>query len=323
MIHSEMTSSSAAHGLLSSAGCYHLLATNAEEAEEWQRAIMDARATYTFASASANAPCAFALPSPGSGMNTLSPQEAAMDVAPAPDTLSSGSESVKVAGSGPSHTINASIEAVYKLPAMVSAAAEDASGEPPLPLLSVGRPSGKAIVAPPSGPAQDMSVGLSRIEPPAAVGETTTARQDTLTPQAIFKVHNAVSKTGPLAYNPFKELPPRASEDDLKGLLDKVKPGYKHTSESVTMALKHVFGGLPGNNRLDRHHGNILASLAAYGDLDNLETLNLDGHPLPVKDLKGIKQVELIDLSEKKLGIASAVVIASLVSYNIVTTSLK
>ena len=44
--------------------------------------------------------------------------------------------------------------------------------------------------------------------------------------------------------------------------------------------------------------------------------MNLDGFALPVKKLKGTDPVEMLDLSGKNLGVASAVVIASLISIN-------
>ena len=44
--------------------------------------------------------------------------------------------------------------------------------------------------------------------------------------------------------------------------------------------------------------------------------MNLDGFALPVKKLKGTDPVETLDLSGKNLGVASAVVIASLISVN-------
>jgi len=44
--------------------------------------------------------------------------------------------------------------------------------------------------------------------------------------------------------------------------------------------------------------------------------VNLDGFALPVKKLKGTDPVETLDLSGKKLGVASAVVIASLICAN-------
>jgi hypothetical protein len=44
--------------------------------------------------------------------------------------------------------------------------------------------------------------------------------------------------------------------------------------------------------------------------------VNLDGFALPVKKLKGTDPVETLDLSGEKLGCASLVVIASLISVN-------
>ena len=51
--------------------------------------------------------------------------------------------------------------------------------------------------------------------------------------------------------------------------------------------------------------------------------MNLDGFALPVKKLKGTDPVEMLDLSGKNLGVASAVVIASLISVNGTLTSVK
>jgi hypothetical protein len=44
--------------------------------------------------------------------------------------------------------------------------------------------------------------------------------------------------------------------------------------------------------------------------------VNLDGFPLPVKKFKGTDPVVTLDLSGKNLGVASAVVIGSLISVN-------
>ena len=44
--------------------------------------------------------------------------------------------------------------------------------------------------------------------------------------------------------------------------------------------------------------------------------MNLDGYALPIKKLKGTEPVESLDLSRKGLKVASAVVIASLISGN-------
>ena len=51
--------------------------------------------------------------------------------------------------------------------------------------------------------------------------------------------------------------------------------------------------------------------------------MDLDGFALPVKKLKGTDPVEMLDLSCKNLGVASAVVIASLISFNGALTSLN
>ena len=51
--------------------------------------------------------------------------------------------------------------------------------------------------------------------------------------------------------------------------------------------------------------------------------VNLDGYALPIKKLKGTEPVKSLDLSGKKLGVASAIVIASLISVNGGLTSLN
>ena len=42
----------------------------------------------------------------------------------------------------------------------------------------------------------------------------------------------------------------------------------------------------------------------------------VDGHPLPIDELKGIKPTENIYLSGKRLGVASAIIIASCIKDN-------
>ena len=52
--------------------------------------------------------------------------------------------------------------------------------------------------------------------------------------------------------------------------------------------------------------------------------VNLDGYAaLPIKKLKGTEPVESLDLSGKKLGVASAIVIASLISVNSSLTEVR
>ena len=43
---------------------------------------------------------------------------------------------------------------------------------------------------------------------------------------------------------------------------------------------------------------------------------SVEGHPLPIDELKGIKAVESIDISGKKLGIASAIIIGACIEGN-------
>ena len=43
---------------------------------------------------------------------------------------------------------------------------------------------------------------------------------------------------------------------------------------------------------------------------------SVDGHPLPIDELKGTKPTEKIDLSNKNLGVASAIIIASCIKGN-------
>ena len=50
---------------------------------------------------------------------------------------------------------------------------------------------------------------------------------------------------------------------------------------------------------------------------------SVDGHPLPIDELKGVKAVEAIDLSEKSLGPASAIIIAACIGGNASLKTLK
>ena len=50
---------------------------------------------------------------------------------------------------------------------------------------------------------------------------------------------------------------------------------------------------------------------------------SVDGHPLPIDELKGIKAVESIDLSGKKLGIMSTIIIGACIAGNAHLRELK
>ena len=43
---------------------------------------------------------------------------------------------------------------------------------------------------------------------------------------------------------------------------------------------------------------------------------SVDGHPLPIDELKGTTPSEKIDLSDKQLGVASGIIIASCIKDN-------
>ncbi len=51
--------------------------------------------------------------------------------------------------------------------------------------------------------------------------------------------------------------------------------------------------------------------------------VNLDGYALPIKKVKGSKPVESLDLSNKRLGVAYAIVIAALIRVNGASPSVK
>ena len=50
---------------------------------------------------------------------------------------------------------------------------------------------------------------------------------------------------------------------------------------------------------------------------------SIDGHPLPIDELKGTKPIEAIDLSNKGLRVASGIIIAACIKENPVLKELK
>jgi len=74
---------------------------------------------------------------------------------------------------------------------------------------------------------------------------------------------------------------------------------------------------LAGNNICyDWKMEGLDAIIAVLPKLPNLSSLNVDEHPLPIDELKGIKVVESIDLSGKKLGVMSAIIISACIAGN-------
>ena len=90
--------------------------------------------------------------------------------------------------------------------------------------------------------------------------------------------------------------------------------------DPINLKCTHI--DLSGMPPLTHEHGNGLAQLLRIND--SLTEVNLDGVALPVKKLNGSDPVESLNLSaDKGLGIASAVVIASLISVNSSLMELK
>jgi len=48
----------------------------------------------------------------------------------------------------------------------------------------------------------------------------------------------------------------------------------------------------------------------------NVQSISVDGHPLPIDELRGVKPTETIDLSSKKLGVPSGIIISSCIAGN-------
>jgi len=83
------------------------------------------------------------------------------------------------------------------------------------------------------------------------------------------------------------------------------------TLKSLDVSLDSHFRDCAPDKRLEM--GVQIGKIAANSSLTEV---NLDGHALPIKKLKGTEPVESLDLSNKRLGVASAIVIASLIGVN-------
>ena len=89
-----------------------------------------------------------------------------------------------------------------------------------------------------------------------------------------------------------------------------------------------LFGIKPGQMEADFHHLKLTHADAIFIASDaavsaNLDGVNLDGFALPVKKLKGTDPVYQLDLSNKRLGMPSAIVIANLIAPNRTLTRLN
>ena len=72
-----------------------------------------------------------------------------------------------------------------------------------------------------------------------------------------------------------------------------------------------------------RRRPQVFALVSAPADTHASPLGSVDGHALPIDELKGTKPTEKIDLSGKRLGVASAIIIASCIKGNRVLKKLK
>ena len=111
------------------------------------------------------------------------------------------------------------------------------------------------------------------------------------------------------------------NQDSLKTFVLVLGRAGKRLLPPDPINLKCTHLDLSGMGPLTHEHGNGLAQLLRIND--SLTEVNLDGVALPVEKLNGSDPVESLDLSDKRLGVASAVVIASLISVNSSLMELK
>jgi len=67
----------------------------------------------------------------------------------------------------------------------------------------------------------------------------------------------------------------------------------------------------------------VFAFVSAPADNSHLALGSVDGHALQIDELKGTKPTAKIDLSNKRLGVASAIIIASCIKENNVLKELR
>ena len=112
------------------------------------------------------------------------------------------------------------------------------------------------------------------------------------------------------------------NEDSLKTFVQVLGRAGRRLLPPDPINLKCTHLDLSGMGPFTHEHGYGLAQLLRI-DGGSLIEVNLDGFALPIKKLNGCDPVESLDLSDKRLGVASAVVIASLISVNSSLMELK
>ena len=94
-------------------------------------------------------------------------------------------------------------------------------------------------------------------------------------------------------------------------------PQGNYTAEGITALCEGLKQSSVNSLRCGACILNMCVIAVAVAHLTLWMSLHsLDGHPLAIDELRGTKPMESIDLSQKKLGVASAVIIASCISGN-------
>ena len=111
------------------------------------------------------------------------------------------------------------------------------------------------------------------------------------------------------------------NKDSLKTFVQVIGRAGRRLLPPDPINLKCTHLDLSGMGPFTHEHGYGLAQLLRIDG--SLIEVNLDGFALPIKTFNGTDPVESLNLSDKGLGVASAVVIASLISVNSSLMELK
>ena len=111
------------------------------------------------------------------------------------------------------------------------------------------------------------------------------------------------------------------NKDSLKTFVQVLGRAGRRLLPPDPINLKCTHLDLSGMGPFTHEHGYGLAPLLRIDG--SLIEVNLDGFALPIKTFNGTDPVESLDFSDKGLGVASAVVIASLISVNSSLMKLK
>ena len=113
----------------------------------------------------------------------------------------------------------------------------------------------------------------------------------------------------------------KALDEALKPFLEALERAGKRSVSSDAIDLRGIQSLDLSGKKLTDVHAKGLAQLV--GRCKSISSLKVDGHALPIGKLKGTKPVESIDLSDKKLGSLSGIIIGACIKENTVLKELK